>query len=136
MLREVNGWDDHGTALGSYTHLKADGSTACGCWIYCGVFADEVNLAARRTPHWEQNWVAPKWAWAWPANRRLLYNRASADPDGKPWSERKRYVWWSEDDAQMDGLRHARFQGDDAPDYVPSRRRRGRGQRCAVPIRS
>ena len=42
-----------------------------------------------RKPHWEQNWVAPEWAWAWPHNRRILYNRASADPEGRPWSERK-----------------------------------------------
>ena len=58
---------------------------ACGCWIYSGVFEDGVNKAARRKPHWEQeSYVAPEWAWAWPANRRILYNRASADPDGKP----------------------------------------------------
>ena len=46
-------------------------------------------MTARRKPHWEQNWVAPEWAWAWPHNRRILYNRASADPEGKPWSERR-----------------------------------------------
>jgi formate dehydrogenase major subunit len=119
VLREVNGWDADGKALGSYTDLKADGSTACGCWIYCGVFADEVNLAARRTPHWEQDWVALKWAWSWPANRRLLYNRASADPDGKPWSERKRYVWWSEDESKWTGFDTPDFKATMRPDYTP-----------------
>ena len=69
--------------------LKDDGSTAAGCWIYCGVYAGGVNQAARRKPGSQQNWVANEWGWAWPANRRMLYNRASADPEGKPWSERK-----------------------------------------------
>jgi formate dehydrogenase major subunit len=67
--------------------LKDDGSTACGCWIYCGVYADGVNQAARRKPAREQNWLGPEWGWVWPANRRILYNRASADPSGAPWSD-------------------------------------------------
>ena len=48
-----------------------------------------VNQTARRKPAAEQSWVAPEWGWAWPSNRRILYNRASADPAGQPWSERK-----------------------------------------------
>jgi formate dehydrogenase major subunit len=94
VLREMNGWDATGRALSTFTELKADGSTACGCWIYCGCYAGEVNQPARRKPGSAQSWVAPEWGWAWPANRRILYNRASADPEGNPWSERKRYVWW------------------------------------------
>ena len=82
--------------------MKDDGSTTGGCWIYCGVYADEVNQAARRKPRQEQNEVAPEWGWAWPLNRRILYNRASADPDGKPWSERKKYVWWDEEAGRVD----------------------------------
>src|SRR5439155_5618836 len=109
VLREINGYGPDDRALSSYLQLKADGSTACGCWIYCGVYADERNQAARRKPHWEQSWVAPEWAWAWPLNRRILYNRASADPNGKPWSERKRYVWW-------DG-RKKKWTGEDVPDF-------------------
>lgn len=70
-----------------------DGSTACGCWLYSGCRAERVNQTARRKPGREQSWVAPDWGWAWPANRRILYNRASADPEGRPWSERKKYVW-------------------------------------------
>ena len=89
VLAEINGWGPDGRPLSSYTQLTADGSTACGCWIYCGVRADGVNQAARRVPWTQQNWVAPDWGWAWPANRRVLYNRASADPDGRPWSDRK-----------------------------------------------
>jgi formate dehydrogenase major subunit len=113
VLREVNGTGADGAALSSYTELRADGSTRCGCWIYCGVYADDVNQAARRRPGSEQSWVAPEWGWAWPANRRILYNRASADPDGKPWSERKRYVWW--DDEQRT------WTGHDIPDFIPDR---------------
>jgi len=83
VLAEINGAGPDGP-LSSYTELKADGSTRCGCWIYCGAYADGTNQAARRKPGAEQSWVAPEWGWAWPANRRILYNRASADPDGKP----------------------------------------------------
>ena len=72
--------------------MKNDGSTSGGCWIYTGVFKDGINHSARKVPGSEQNEVAPEWGWVWPANRRLLYNRASAKPDGTPWSERKKYV--------------------------------------------
>jgi formate dehydrogenase major subunit len=117
VLAEINGWNDKGEPLSGYKELRDDGSTRCGCWIYCGVFADNVNQAARRKPHWEQDRVALEWAWAWPANRRLLYNRASADPDGKPWSERKRYVWW--ENGEWTGLDTPDFDQGKAPDYQP-----------------
>src|SRR6202011_1671455 len=113
VLAEINGFDAEQRPLSSYTQLKDDGSTACGCWIYCGVRADGVNQAARRKPGAEQSWVAPEWGWAWPATRRILYNRASADPDGKPWSERKALVWW---DAGA-----GKWAGHDVPDFVPDR---------------
>ena len=113
VLAEINGWGPGGRPLSSYTQLTADGSTPCGCWIYCGVRADGVNQAARRVPWTQQNWVAPDWGWAWPANRRVLYNRASADPDGRPWSERKALVWW---DAER-----MRWVGHDVPDYIADR---------------
>jgi len=121
VLREINGWDSDGKALSGYTSLKDDGSTTCGCWIYCGVYADEVNQAARRTPGKEQSWVAPEWGWAWPMNRRILYNRASADPDGKPWSERKALVWWDEDNNEWTGHDVPDFAADKKPSYEPSR---------------
>ena len=113
ILAEINGCDADGKPLSSYTQLKSDGSTACGCWIYCGVRADGVNQADRRKPGREQNWVANEWGWAWPANRRVLYNRASADPDGKPWSERKALVWWDEE--------NAKWTGHDIPDFIANR---------------
>ena len=119
VLAEINGWDADGTPLSSYTQLKADGSTVCGCWIYCGCYADGVNQTARRKPWDEQSAVAPEWAWAWPDNRRLLYNRASADPEGNPWSERKRYVWWDAEQGSWTGEDTPDFKADKAPDYVP-----------------
>ena len=119
VLAEINGWDPEGRPLGSYLQLKDDGSTRCGCWIYAGVYADGVNQAARRKPGREQNWVAGEWGWAWPANRRILYNRASADPDGRPWSERKALVWWDADDGKWTGHDVADFAADKRPDYRP-----------------
>jgi formate dehydrogenase major subunit len=119
VLAEINGWNADGDPLGAYTELKSDGSTVCGCWIYCGVYADGVNQAARRKPGDEQNWVGAEWGWAWPANRRLVYNRASARPDGTPWSERKKLVWWDEAAGKWTGYDVPDFQPDKRPDYRP-----------------
>ncbi len=120
VLREISGVDlSKNEALDGYTALKADGSTSSGCWIYCGSYADEVNQADRRKPGAEQTWVAPEWGWAWPMNRRILYNRASADPDGNPWSERKRYVWWDSEQQKWTGEDVPDFKATMAPDYVP-----------------
>jgi formate dehydrogenase major subunit len=68
VLAEINGVGADGKPLSAYTELKADGSTRCGCWIYCGCYAGGVNQPARRKPGSEQSWVAPEWGWAWPAN--------------------------------------------------------------------
>ena len=119
VLAEINGWDAEGRPLASYEQLNADGSTVCGCWIYCGVYADAVNQAARRKPSGEMDWVANEWGWAWPANRRILYNRASADPEGKPWSDRKALVWWDEENAKWSGHDIADFASSKSPYYRP-----------------
>jgi formate dehydrogenase major subunit len=119
VLKEMNGVDASGNPLTTYAELKDDGSTASGVWIYCGSYAHGVNQTARRKPGTEQTSVAPEWGWAWPSNRRLLYNRASADPSGKPWSERKRYVWWDEEQRKWTGNDVPDFTADKAPTYVP-----------------
>lgn len=113
VLAEINGrfltGERAGRPLSSFTEMRADGSTDGGCWIYAGIFADGINRAALRPRPGERDPVNPDWAWVWPANRRLLYNRASADPEGRPWSERKQYVWW---DASQ-----GRWVGRDVPDF-------------------
>jgi formate dehydrogenase major subunit len=121
VLREVNGYDvATGEPVSGFTDLRSDGSTACGCWIYSGVYAGGVNQARRRDPGRRDgpgSWVSPEWGWAWPANRRLLYSRASADLDGNPWSERKRYVWWDEDEGRWTGYDVPDFPADKRPGY-------------------
>jgi formate dehydrogenase major subunit len=120
VLAEISGWDvETGKFHEGYPSLKADGSTICGCWIYCGVYKDGINQAARKKPRWEQDYVALEWAWAWPANRRILYNRASADPDGKPWSERKKLIWWDESEGKWTGLDVPDFEETKPPSYEP-----------------
>ena len=120
VLREINGAGPDGEPLQTYEQLKDDGSTACGSWIHCGIYGDGVNQPARKRPQTEQNWVAHEWGWAWPKDVRILYNRASADPDGKPWSERKRYVWWDEAEGEWTTLGDSPdFPADKAPDYDP-----------------
>jgi formate dehydrogenase major subunit len=112
VLQEINGytWADR-KLLPGFTSLKADGSTACGCWIYSGVFPREgENRANQRASN---DFYGHGWGFAWPADRRILYNRASARPDGKPWSERKKLVWW---DAQA-----KKWTGNDVPDFVATK---------------
>ena len=117
VLAEINGYHltgaDAGKPVSSFTELRADGSTAAGCWIYAGVYADATNQAARRVPHGGPGRTQSQWGWSWPADRRILYNRASADPDGKPWSERKKLIWWDPE--------KSRWVGDDVPDFVADR---------------
>jgi formate dehydrogenase major subunit len=116
IVREINGYDIRtGRPLASFTDLKDDGTTASGAWIYTGIYAGGRNQAANRRG---DGWVSPGWGFSWPANRRILYNRASADPAGNPWAKEARlaqargrpgYVWW---DAAA-----RRWQGLDVPDF-------------------
>ena len=121
LAREYNGWaledvyDENrnlvvraGQQIEDFGLLRADGSTACGCWIFAGCWTDRGNQMMRRDnsdPYGSGQTLG--WAWAWPANRRILYNRASARPDGTPWAARKAVVWW-------DG---ERWVGNDVPDF-------------------
>jgi hypothetical protein len=90
-----------GDHLKTFAQLRDDGLTACGNWIYGGIYPEKgKNLAARRGKSKEGDYLAHEWGFVWPANRRILYNRASADPSGKPWSEKKKLIWW---DAEASG---------------------------------
>jgi len=110
VLMEVNGYTvADRQQIADYERLKDDGSTACGVWIYSGVFPAPGQNLARRRNRTPGNYVDPEWGFAWPGNRRILYNRASADPAGKHWSERKKYVWWDAAAGSWTGL--------DVPDF-------------------
>ena len=129
VLKEINGYYvktaeqeeaynlHNAPHIASFPALKANGSTACGSWIYSGVYpAPADNRAAAREP---EGYTFLGWGFAWPANRRILYNRASADPDGKPWSERKKYIWWDEQEQKWTGFDVPDFPLTKAPDYTP-----------------
>jgi formate dehydrogenase major subunit len=123
VLREINGYDlTTGELVPGFAQLKNDGTTSSGCWIYSGIYANGTNMARRRPQlklEGPGGWVAADWAWAWPANRRSLYNRASARPDGAPWSERKQYVWWDPAAGKWTGYDVPDFPVDKPPDYEP-----------------
>jgi formate dehydrogenase major subunit len=124
VLQEINGYAvaDH-TLVSGFNELKADGSTACGCWIYSGVFPRlGENRANQRN---SRDLWGHGWGFAWPADRRILYNRASARPDGRPWSERKKLVWWDEQNREWTGLDVPDFTRTKAPDYKPPKHAQG-----------
>ena len=125
MLQEINGRDlTTGELVNGFAQLKADGTTSSGCWIYSGCFAGGVNQTRRRNPgdlEAPGGSVSPEWGWAWPANRRILYNRASADPQGRPWSERKKYMWWDEERGAWAGYDVPDFPAGKRPDHEPKR---------------
>ena len=116
VLQEINGFNvATGEQVSSFADLKDDGSTACGGWIYSGVCPDKTTNRARNRKT-GGSYTALDWGYAWPLNRRTLYNRASADPDGNPWSERKKYVWWDAELAQWTGIDVPDFPLKKAPD--------------------
>ncbi len=125
ILAELNGYAADGAPLSTFAQLADDGSTSCGSWIHAGSFAGGVNQTARRMPWQMQSWVAPEWGWAWPANRRILYNRASADPQGRPWSAAKAYVWWDEQAGEWTGHDVPDFEKNKPPSFVPEPGARG-----------
>jgi formate dehydrogenase major subunit len=99
-----------GQQLPGFAWLKDDGTTSCGNWIYSGSWTEAgAQLARRGTDDPSGLGIYQSWAWSWPANRRVLYNRASCDPTGKPWDPQRRQVWWNET-AQL-------WVGNDVPDF-------------------
>lgn len=99
-----------GEQLAGFGLLRDDGSTASGCWIYTGSWTQGGNQMARRdnSDPWGIGQTL-NWAWAWPANRRVLYNAASCDPTGKPWNGKRRLIAWNGE----------RWGGSDVPDIRP-----------------
>src|SRR5690606_19484720 len=99
-----------GDQLAGFGQLRADGSTSSGCWIYCGAWSQQGNLMARRDnadPYGMGQTLG--WAWSWPANRRILYNRAASAPSGRPWDpEKERLEWWT----------GKAWGGTDVPDFM------------------
>jgi formate dehydrogenase major subunit len=101
-----------GQQLPGFAWLKDDGTTSCGNWIYSGCWTEAgPQLARRGTEDPSGLGIYQNWAWSWPANRRVLYNRASCDESGKPWDPTRKQVWWNEA-AQL-------WIGNDVPDFKP-----------------
>jgi formate dehydrogenase major subunit len=122
VLQEINGRDlTSNKLLSSYQELRDDGTTACGGWLYCGITPDEDHNQSRsRKPDPPDGpGTHLNWAFTWPSNRREMYNRASADPEGRPWSEAKRLVWWDERQSRWTGHDVPDFEPDKSPDYRP-----------------
>jgi formate dehydrogenase major subunit len=102
---------EKGKQVAAFGVLRDDGTTACGCWIYAGCFTEAGNIMARRDNSDPDNTgLHPNWAFSWPANRRILYNRASADINGKAWDPSRKLIEW-------DG---AKWAGYDVPDIPPT----------------
>jgi formate dehydrogenase major subunit len=113
-----------GQPINTFAHLTDDGKTTSGCWIYTGVTVEGpdgkvVNKAAGRKPAEDKDYLAHGWGFSWPANRRILYNRASADLHGKPWSDRKKLIWWDTQAAGQKPEDKGKWVGLDVPDFNP-----------------
>jgi formate dehydrogenase major subunit len=99
-----------GQQLPGFAFLRDDGSTLCGNWLYSGSWTEAGNLTARRgTEDPSGLGIFQNWGWSWPANRRVLYNRASCDQNGQPWDPSRRQVWWN--------ASAGRWVGNDVPDF-------------------
>ena len=98
-----------GEQLAGFAQLRDDGTTACGVWIFSGCWTQAGNQMARRDNTDTGLGNTPNWAWAWPANRRILYNRAAANPEGKAWDSKRKLVEW----------KGTKWTGSDIPDMRP-----------------
>ena len=108
VAREISGTQvENGRQVSGFSELQDDGSTLCGNWLYSGSFTEAGNMMARRGQEDPTGLgFYPNWAWNWPANRRVLYNRASADAAGKPWDPTRSGIQWN-----------GRAWSGDVPDY-------------------
>ena len=99
VAKEINGYDlNTGKLLSSFGKLKDNGSTSSGNWLYCGSYTEAGNMAARRDPTPDKFNIGlyPNWSWCWPVNRRIIYNRASVDLNGKPWDSQHPVISWDD----------------------------------------
>jgi formate dehydrogenase major subunit len=138
VLAEINGWytapqpdadgvvfgidregnPHHGPQIDGYPRLKPDGSTASGGWIYSGVFGpDKINKANSRQ---SKDYLGHGWGFAWPGDRRIIYNRASASPTGEPWSDRKKLIWWDQAQSRWTGVDNPDFPVEKSPEFRPT----------------
>src|SRR5262249_46157421 len=105
-----------GQQLPGFAWLRDDGSTSCGNWLYCGSWPDAGSNTQRRDNSDPSGLgIHPNWAWSWPANRRVLYNRASCTPEGKPWDPSRKQVWWNEATGKWAGVDVPDFKADSNP---------------------
>jgi len=138
VLAEINGWHTapqpsadglvfgfdregnphHGPQIDGYPRLKSDGSTASGGWIYSGVLGpDKINKANSRN---SKDYLGHGWGFAWPGDRRIIYNRASAGPTGEPWSDRKKLIWWNQVQSKWTGADNPDFPVEKSPEFRPT----------------
>ncbi len=122
ILKEINGYQtETGEHLTSFAQLRDDGTTTAASWIYTGVFpAPDNNRANSRQPDPPDQISAHlNWGFSWPANRRVMYNRASARPDdGQPWSEAKKWIWWDAAKVNPATGNPGMWTGYDVPDFT------------------
>jgi formate dehydrogenase major subunit len=127
IMREINGYTTGkpDEQIPGFAALKDDGSTTCASWIYSGIYPKpgmENLKAASRVPDPEGPSAANlQWGFAWPANRRIIYNRASARPDGSPWSEEKKWVYWDPQKINPATNEPGLWTGADVPDFAPGK---------------
>jgi formate dehydrogenase major subunit len=101
-----------GQQLPGFAWLKDDGTTSCGNWIYSGCWTEAgAQIQKRGTEDPSGLGIFPNFSWSWPANRRVLYNRASCTPEGNPWDPDRKQVWWNEVTQK--------WGGNDVPDFKP-----------------
>jgi formate dehydrogenase major subunit len=138
IMREINGYtsgkpDEH---LAGFAALKDDGSTTCASWIYSGIYPKpgiENLKAASRIPDPAGAGAANlQWGYSWPANRRIMYNRASAKPDGTPWSDEKKWVYWDPDKVDPVSGKPGLWTGADVPDFPTTKKPDAKGTPGAI----
>ena len=120
IVREINGCETAtGKLLPGFAALKGDGSTTCASWIYSGIYPEEGRFVAASRVADDPGGPGTNlgWGFSWPANRRVLYNRASARPDGQPWSEAKKWIWWDPNKVNATTGQPGQWVGYDVPDF-------------------